>query len=407
MLNNQEIKNAARKNILTSSLVSTYPFISNSIFDEDGVLIGKNMYNNSLIFINKYNNNKYKNANMCIFGTSGAGKSHYTKLNIIRSRLLGIDQYIIDPEREYNNLCKNLGGSLLKIGPTSNIYINIFDITEESIEEGEKGYLSNKLIKLMGFFKLIFGNIDEIEKGLIEEKIINIYEQKNINFEDESLYKNNKFKKSEDMPILEDLFYEFGKDKKTKKFQIKLIPFIKGSLKFFNNYTNIKINNKLVVADVYDLGEENLKYAMYIFMEIFWNYIKKDRKKKKAIYIDEIWRLIGVTSNKEVASFVYKIFKTIRKYGGSAVAITQDISDLFSLDDGNFGKSILNNSSIKNFFALEEENIKILKKYSNISEKEELDIKSLQKGETLMFIEKEHILAKIETFDYENKIINN
>ena len=209
------------------------------------------------------------------------------------------------------------------------------------------------------------------------------------------------------MPILEDLFYEFGKDKKTKKFQIKLIPFIKGSLKFFNNYTNIKINNKLVVADVYDLGEENLKYAMYIFMEIFWNYIKKDRKKKKAIYIDEIWRLIGVTSNKEVASFVYKIFKTIRKYGGSAVAITQDISDLFSLDDGNFGKSILNNSSIKNFFALEEENIKILKKYSNISEKEELDIKSLQKGETLMFIEKEHILAKIETFDYENKIINN
>ena len=142
-------------------------------------------------------------------------------------------------------------------------------------------------------------------------------------------------------------------------------------------------------------------------MEIFWNYIKKDRKVKKAIYIDEIWRLIGVTSNKEVASFVYKIFKTIRKYGGSAVAITQDISDLFSLDDGNFGKSILNNSSIKNFFALEEENIKILKKYSNISEKEELDIKSLQRGETLMFVEKEHILAKIENFDYEDNIINN
>ena len=45
------------------------------------------------------------------------------------------------------------------------------------------------------------------------------------------------------------------------------------------------------------------------------------------IYLDEIWRLIGVTSNKEVASFIYKIFKTIRKYGGSGVAITQDVSD--------------------------------------------------------------------------------
>ncbi len=49
-------------------------------------------------------------------------------------------------------------------------------------------------------------------------------------------------------------------------------------------------------------------------------------------------------------SFIYKIFKTIRKYGGSSVAITQDISDIFSLENGIYGKSILNNSSIKTFF---------------------------------------------------------
>ena len=72
--------------------------------------------------------------------------------------------------------------------------------------------------------------------------------------------------------------------------------------------------------------------------------LKENRNIKKSIYLDEIWRLIGVTSNKEVASFIYKIFKTIRKYGGSAVAITQDISDLFSLENGIYGKSILNNS---------------------------------------------------------------
>ena len=56
---------------------------------------------------------------------------------------------------------------------------------------------------------------------------------------------------------------------------------------------------------------------MYLFTDIFWDKIKENRKEKKAIYLDEIWRLIGVTSNKEVASFIYKIFKTIRKYGGS------------------------------------------------------------------------------------------
>ena len=152
------------------------------------------------------------------------------------------------------------------------------------------------------------------------------------------------------MPLLEDLFNILKKDKRTKKFQIKLIPFVKGSLNFFNNYTNVELNNKLIIGDIYELGEENIKYGMYLFTELFWDKIKKNRKVKKAIYFDEIWRLIGVTSNKEVASFIYKIFKTIRKYGGSGVAITQDISDLFSLENGTYGKSILNNSSIKTFF---------------------------------------------------------
>ena len=106
-----------------------------------------------------------------------------------------------------------------------------------------------------------------------------------------------------------------------------------------------------------------------------------------------------------MASFIYKIFKTIRKYGGSGVAITQDISDLFSLENGTYGKSILNNSSIKTFFSLEEENIKILKNFTNISEKESIEIKSLKRGECLMFVGNDHILVKVECADFEKEII--
>ena len=412
MENNVEIKDAAKRNVLTSGLVATYPFTSSAIFDEKGIFIGTNIYNNSLVFIDRYDKNKYKNANICIFGTSGAGKSFYTKLLILRCRLLGIEQYIIDPEREYNNLCNKLNGVLLKLGHSSNSYINIFDIREESLEEGEQGYLANKISKLIGFFNLIFGNINEEEKALLEEKLIEVYKLKEITFDDNSLFKNNKekinikpvFKDTHDMPILED-FYNILTDEKTKIFRTKLIPFVKGSLRFFNNYTNVVINNKLIVADIYELGEENLKYAMWVCIDLFWDLIKKDRKIKKAIYLDEIWRLIGVTSNKDVASFIYKIFKTIRKYGGSGVAITQDVSDLFSLEDGIYGKSILNNSEIKTFFSLEEENIKVLEKYSNLSEKEKIEIKSLKRGECLMFVGGEHILTNIEAADFEKEII--
>ena len=413
MENNKSIKESAKRNVLTSGLLATYPFISSTIFDQNGIFIGTNIYNNSLVFIDRYDNQKYKNANICIFGTSGAGKSFYTKLLILRYKLLGIKQYIIDPEREYNNLCNTLKGIEIKIGPNSNTYINVLEIRRESLEEGESGYLATKIGKLIGFFNLIFGELNEEEKALIEDKLIETYKRKDINFDDKSLYietiKNNKvkkyFKKPKDMPVLEDLYNVLGEDERTKKFQIKLIPFVKGSMKFFNNISNVKLDNELIVADIYDLGEENLKYGMYLFTEIFWDKIKENRNEKKAIYLDEIWRLIGVTSNKEVASFIYKIFKTIRKYGGSGVAITQDISDIFSLDNGTYGKSILNNSSIKTFFALEEENIKILSEYSNLSEKEKVEIKSLKRGECLMFVGDDHILTKIECSDLEQKIL--
>ncbi len=409
MENDKLIKNMAKRNILTSSLISTYPFISSTIFDEEGIFIGTNIYNQSLVFIDRYNTEKYKNANICIFGTSGAGKSFYTKLLILRYRLMGIKQYIIDPEREYVSLSKKLMGTRVIIGPNSNTYINILDIRKESIEDGENGYLATKIGKLIGFFDLIFGELNEEEKALIEEKLIETYKEKNINFDDTSLYKKenkkNIFKNQKDMPILEDLYNILKKDKKTEKFAIKLIPFVKGSMKFFNHQSNIELKNELIIADIYELGEENLKYGMYLFTDIFWDKIKENRKEKKAIYLDEIWRLIGVTSNKNVASFIYKIFKTIRKYGGSSVAITQDISDLFSLEDGIYGKSILNNSNIKTFFALEEENIKVLSEYANLSEKEKIEIKSLKRGECLMFVGEDHILTKIECSEEEYEII--
>ena len=407
MENKKIIKEAAKRNILTTGLLATYPFISSTIFDKNGIFLGTNIYNNSLVFVDRYDTEKYKNANICVFGTSGAGKSFYTKLLILRYKLLGIKQYIIDPDREYNKICENLKGTEIKLGPTSNTYVNVLEIREESIEDGENGYLAIKISKLIGFFNLIFGEMNEEEKALLEEKLIQVYKLKGINFDDKSLYnEKGKFKNSRQMPILKDLFEILGKDIRTKKFKIKLIPFVEGSMKFFNNYTNIKLDNELVVADIYDLGEENLKYGMYILIDIFWDSVKKNRREKKAIYLDEIWQLIGVTSNKYVASFIYKIFKTIRKYGGSAVAITQDISDIFSLDNGTYGKSILNNSSIKTFFALEEENIKILSEFANLSEKEKVEIKSLKRGECLMFVGEDHILTKIQASDKEKELID-
>ena len=151
---------------------------------------------------------------------------------ILRYRLLGIEQYVVDPEREYEKLAKNLNGSIIKIGPTSQTYINILDIRKESIED-EKGFLATKISRLIGFFNLIFGELNEEEKALLEEKLIQCYKEKEITFDDNSLYKKEEnkvnikpvFKQSKDMPILEDLYNILGKDKKINTICKRLLKF--------------------------------------------------------------------------------------------------------------------------------------------------------------------------------------
>ena len=137
------------------------------------------------------------------------------------------------------------------------------------------------------------------------------------------------------MPKLEDVYELIKEDSRLKKIKNILKPYISGSLKFLNCYTNVDLSNKIVVSDVYGIEEKDLPTVMYLITEFYWDKIKSDRSEKKILYLDEVWRLIN--KGKETAEFVFKLFKTIRKYGGAATAITQDINDFFSLDDGKFG----------------------------------------------------------------------
>lgn len=112
--------------------------------------------------------------------------------------------------------------------------------------------------------------MDEEEKAIMEEKLIECYKLKGITFDDKTLYKEKYgqkiFKESDDMPILEDLYNILEETGKTKIFKIKLIPFIKGSLKFLNRHTNVELKNKLIVADIYELrrGKHKIPVCTYL-----------------------------------------------------------------------------------------------------------------------------------------------
>lgn len=79
--NNKEIKDMTARNVLTNGLVSTYPFVSNELYDKNGVLVGVNSFDKSLILLNRFDTEKYKNANMFVIGTSRFRKIILYKIN--------------------------------------------------------------------------------------------------------------------------------------------------------------------------------------------------------------------------------------------------------------------------------------------------------------------------------------
>lgn len=319
--NDLEVKKYIKRNVLTSGLVCTYPFLSNELCDENGVLIGVNEFNKSIVMVDRFDSEKYKNPNMCIIGTSGSGKSYFTKLMVARNRYMNITQYVIDPEREYIKICKKLNGTIINF-ENGNI-INVMEIRESIKFEGT-GFLQNKIAKLNTFFSLIFPEMTSEEKSKLEDKIIECYAKKKITFDDESLYTEangksflteKRFRKSTDMPVLSDLFKIVSKDKSLSRIATLMKPFIGGSMKFLNGFTNVDLSNEFIVADIYGTPEEHMPGVMFVITELFWDKIRVSRAQKKIIYLDEVWRLMS--NNTETANFVLKMFKTIRKYGRS------------------------------------------------------------------------------------------
>ena len=407
--NPKELKNISKRNVLTSGIVSTYPFLSNELCDSEGILIGKNAFNNSVVMVDRFDTSKYKNGNMCVIGASGSGKSYFIKLMLTRNRLLNIEQYVIDPDREYVELCKELDGTLIDFSKDN--IINVMEIREIKLEENEN-YLQNKIQKLMTFFSIIFPDLTDEEKSLLEEKVILCYKEKGITFDNNSLYdgeesfkllSKRKFKNHKSMPVLGDLYKVLSEDANVKRIKQLLKPYVSGSLKFMNNYTNINLSNKLVVSDIYNVEEKYLPMILFTITEFYWDKIRENRGRKKIIYLDEVWKLIN--RNSETANFVFKIFKTIRKYGGAATAVTQDINDFFALDDGTYGKGILNNSSIKCIFQIEENDIKILKEVLNLSEMEIYKVLNAERGTCLMYAGRNHLLVKVLSSKYEHVFI--
>lgn len=142
-----------------------------------------------------------------------------------------------------------------------------------------------------------------------------------------------------------------------------------------------------------------------IALDYVWDNVKADRTKKKAIMIDEIWQLIGASSNKQAAEFCLTIFKTIRGFGGAALAATQDLSDFFGLDDGKYGRAIINNSKNKIILNLEPDEAEYVRETLKLTRTEIRSITQFERGEALVYSNNSKIPIAVKASKVEQEMI--
>lgn len=322
----------------TESIGIFVPFNVKEVQQSGGIYYGLNKLSNNIISYHRILS--LINPAGFILGASGSGKSFAAKREMVSVFLTDprADIIIIDPEREYPAIVNIFGGTSIKISTGSKYYVNPFDFDLALLEDDDVDVIADKCQLIESFISIMNPNrpLTPQEVSFIDRCVNKTYL--------ESHYLETFDKK--DIPTLGD-FYKIMEaeteniDPKIKQdLLITLEMYVKGSAKYFNNQTNVEVNNRLISYDIKDLSGVLKTQAMLLVLDNVWNRLSANRDKGVPtwIYIDEIHVLFR---DPYCLSFIRDLYKRARKYGGVLTGITQNVEDLLRDDDC---RSMLSNS---------------------------------------------------------------
>lgn len=368
---------------VTSSLAGGFPFISNDMVQETGILYGINLHTWGLVIFDRYNQ-KLPNMNSVILATSWAGKSFTVKLEVLRYLINGIDVIIIDPENEYKALCQKVGGTYVNIATNSQQYLNPFDIPPriEDVEYGKGDLLRSQIMSLIGMIQILIWGCTPEEEALLDKALQSTYSLKGFSLDAENY-------EGKQPPIMGDLMNVLEGMEGGDRLALRLSKYVSGTFgKVFNNYTNIDINNRLTVISIRDLEDALKTPSMMNVLNRVWTKIRA-HKKKRMLACDEAWIMF---QNETSAEFLFGLTKRARKYGLWITVISQDIEDFVR---SKYGKPIISNCALQILLKQSTTSIKALNELLGLSEAEQRRLVSSGIGEGLIFAGSQHVGVKI------------
>lgn len=378
---------AQKRNLDSSSAALTFPFTSSELVQESGILYGINKSNNSLVIVDRFN---LHNANSITFAQSGAGKSYAAKVEILRQLIQKTKVIVIDPEREYQQLCSSLEGTYIKLSAKSKEKINPFDFSLSS--HGDENSLAEHIQDLTEVISLMVEGLSPDEKAILDKAIIRTY--KDFGYTLHGKHKRAKGK----YPILKDLYTTLKKEKQ-KTLAVRLEKLVKGSLStVFDSQTNIKLNNRLVVFDIKDLPESIRQIMLVIVANFVYNQVKSEPQ-KRLLVIDEGWLLLG---HEESARFVAGLTRRARKYYLGVSIISQQANDFLN---NEYGRAIASQASLRILMRQDTTTIKGVVQEFKLSEYEEKFLLTCEKGEAIIIADQNHVAIKVVASDKEHPLI--
>lgn len=407
---------------------SSFPFIFQNLQDDgDAMMIGTDSLGSLLFFDLWKRTNKRNNSNAVIIGKSGSGKSTLIKKLVRGNWCRGSKIIVIDPEREYKDICENINGSWIDCGTGSSGIINPLEVRRGSDElDDDKKNINNDLSRhfqtFRTFIKYYLQDLNAYELTKIEEILIEVYKDKGIDFETDL----SKLK-SEDYPIMQDLYDKVVKtlkDAKTNKEARNVIESLEkissmlkkstigADARIFNGHSSINVDkdSDFIVLDIHSLVDSDegiLKTQFFNILSWCWNEISRDRNEQVILVCDEAHLLID-PNNKDGIDFLKRTAKRIRKYNGSLWIVSQNLIDFCSQGIERFGQVILDNSAYTLVMAQGQKEIEAVQKMMKLSESEIQFLTTASRGQGLFVINQDTRLPiQIHLRDEEKELFGN
>lgn len=409
----KNIAEMAGKDIPSETIAASYPFVSSGLNHGRGIVLGRDA-DEGLILIDRWKRPQgtdITNPNMNILGTSGGGKSFAAKMILLREYALGARVLILDPEREYKKMCRELDGSWInaaggagKINPLEIRPVpDVADDDEEQAEEESiRGPLSAHLQRVKTLFQLYLPGLSDIERAILDDCILAAYNEYGITWQTEPATVHR-------FPILADV-YKHLQEKGQERLCVLFKSAVEGAdAALWNGQTTIPAVGDFTVLDIRDLTDasDNVRRAQYFnILSYAWDLVREGRAegKRTVLVVDEAW-LLADPQTPQAIGFLRDLSKRIRKYNGSLTIITQNIIDFLAPEIARLGQPVITNASMKLLMRQESRDLEALTELMKLSETEVDLLAGAKIGHGLLLAGNNRVYARIEASAHELEAI--